>query len=119
MIHFRHLIHMFYRRQEVLGCIERRWTFMSRPIHAMAAMLHPLYRSSELWRDTALSAMQSEYIGKMFSEDDQLEIDREFTSYMNGIGTSFARAVALRQEATKLPLTWWMSYGRIGLPKLA
>ncbi len=92
---------------------------MSRPIHAMAAMLHPLYRSSELWSDTFLSTKQSEYVGLVFSEDDQLQIDREFTNYMNGIGPSFTRSVALRKEATKFPLTWWHSYGRVGLPNLS
>ncbi|KAI5062606.1 hypothetical protein GOP47_0023145 [Adiantum capillus-veneris] len=92
---------------------------MSRPIHAMAAMLHPLYRSPELWSDTLLSTKHSEYVGLMFSEDDQLGIDKEFTNYMNGIGASFTRAVSLRKEATKYPLTWWHSYGRVGLPNLS
>lgn len=92
---------------------------MSRPIHAMAAMLHPLYRSPELWTNTALSMKQSEYVGRMFSEDEQLQIDTEFTAYMNGIGASFARPVSLRKEAMKFALTWWHSYGRVGLPNLS
>ncbi|MCO5606415.1 hypothetical protein L7F22_060603 [Adiantum nelumboides] len=66
----------------------------------MAAMLHPLYRSPELWSDTFLNTKQSEYVGLMFTEDDQLEIDKEFTNYMNGIGASFTRAVSLRKEVT-------------------
>ncbi|MCO5572813.1 hypothetical protein L7F22_026572 [Adiantum nelumboides] len=85
----------------------------------MAAMLHPLYRLPELWSDTFLSTKQSEYVGLMFTEDDQLEIDKEFTNYMNGIGASFTRAVSLRKEVTKTPLTWWHSYGRVGLPILS
>ncbi|MCO5600557.1 hypothetical protein L7F22_054671 [Adiantum nelumboides] len=85
----------------------------------MAAMLHPLYRSPELWSDTFLNTKQSEYVGLMFTEDDQLEIDKEFTNYMNGIGASFTRAVSLRKEVTKTPLTWWHSYGRVGLPSLS
>ncbi|MCO5563502.1 hypothetical protein L7F22_017145 [Adiantum nelumboides] len=106
-------------RSDLLGCVESRWTFMSRPIHAMAAMLHPLYRSPELWSDTFLNTKQSEYVGLMFTEDDQLEIDKEFTNYMNGIDASFTRAVSLRKEVTKTPLTWWHSYGRVGLPNLS
>ncbi|KAI5071569.1 hypothetical protein GOP47_0013820 [Adiantum capillus-veneris] len=107
------------RRSDLLGCVESRWTFMSRTIYAMAAMLHSLYRLPELWSDTLLSTKQSEYVGLMFSEDDQLGIDKEFTNYMNGIGASFTRAVSLRKEATKYPLTWWHSYGRVGLPNLS
>ncbi|MCO5601500.1 hypothetical protein L7F22_055621 [Adiantum nelumboides] len=55
----------------------------------------------------------------MFTEDDQLEIDKEFTNYMNGIGASFTRAVSLRKEVTETLLTWWHSYGRVGLPNLS
>lgn len=92
---------------------------MSRPIHAMAAMLHPLYRSPDVWNNTALSQKQSDYVGLMFTEEEQLQIDAEFTSFMTGIGPSFTRPVTLRQEATKFPLTWWQSYGRVGLPALS
>ena len=38
---------------------------------------------------------------------------------MTGIGPSFTRPVTLRQEATKFPLTWWQSYGRVGMPALS
>lgn len=92
---------------------------MSRPIHGMAALLHPLYKTPTLFQDTRLSTLQSEYIGKMYSEEEQLQIDAEFCSYMNNLGASFTRAVALRPEACKAPLTWWQVYGRIGLPKLS
>ena len=92
---------------------------MSRPIHAMAAMLHPLYCSPDVWNNTALSQKQSEYVGQLFDDEQQLQIDTEFTSFMSGIGASFTRAVALRTEATKFPLTWWQSYGRVGLPALS
>ncbi|MCO5587430.1 hypothetical protein L7F22_041379 [Adiantum nelumboides] len=67
--------------------------------------------------DTSLSTLQTNYINKVFSEE-QLAIDAEFASYMNSLGPSFVRTVATREEATKFPLTWWQIHGRIGLPKL-
>ncbi|MCO5575097.1 hypothetical protein L7F22_028894 [Adiantum nelumboides] len=101
-----------------MDIVESRWTFMSRPIHGMAAMLHPLYKTPALFMDTSLSTLQTNYINKVFSEEEQLAIDAEFASYMNSLGPSFVRAVATREEATKFPLTWWQIHGRIGLPKL-
>ncbi|MCO5596279.1 hypothetical protein L7F22_050340 [Adiantum nelumboides] len=68
--------------------------------------------------DTSLSTLQTNYINKVFSEEEQLAIDAEFASYMNSLGPSFVRAVATREEATKFPLTRWQIHGRIGLPKL-
>ncbi|MCO5607258.1 hypothetical protein L7F22_061451 [Adiantum nelumboides] len=101
-----------------MDIVESRWTFMSRPIHGMVAMLHPLYKTPALFMDTSLSTLQTNYINKVFSEEQQLAIDAEFASYMNSLGPSFVRAVATREEATKFPLTWWQIHGRIGLPKL-
>lgn len=63
--------------------------------------------------------LNGEYINQMFNEDEQLEIDRETTSYESSLEPFFARAMALRPKATKLPLTWWQSYERHGLQKLA
>ncbi|MCO5600168.1 hypothetical protein L7F22_054276 [Adiantum nelumboides] len=101
-----------------MDIVESRWAFMSRPIHGMAAVLHPLYKKLALFMDTSLSTLQTNYINKVFSEEVQLAIDAEFVSYMNSLGPSFVRAVATREEATKFPLTWWQIHGRIGLPKL-
>ena len=89
---------------------------MRRPIHGMAALLHPLYKKPELYVDTALSMLQSDYVGIMFGEEDQLLIDAEFCSFMNNLGPSFSRAVASRKEVTKHP---WHTHGRTGLPNLA
>ncbi|MCO5567961.1 hypothetical protein L7F22_021657 [Adiantum nelumboides] len=85
-----------------MDIVESRWAFMSRPIHGMAAVLHPLYKKPALFMDTSLSTLQTNYINKVFSEEEQLAIDAEFVSYMNSLGPSFVRAVATREEATKL-----------------
>ncbi|MCO5579636.1 hypothetical protein L7F22_033493 [Adiantum nelumboides] len=56
------------RRSEIMDIVESRWTFMSRPIQGMAAMLHPLYKTPVLFMDTSLSTLQTNYINKVFSE---------------------------------------------------
>lgn len=101
-----------------MALVESRWKFMSRPIHGMAALLHPFYKTQELFHNSQLVTLKDKYINRMFGIEEQLVIDAEMCSYMNSLGPSFLRAVALRPEATKLPLTWWQSYGRQGLPQL-
>ena len=101
-----------------MAIVDKRWTFMSRPIHAMAALLHPFYKKPTLFNDTSLLKGKDAYIGCICEEDEQLDIDAEIASFENNLGPSFTRAVALRPEATKFSLTWWQSYGRQGLPKL-
>ena len=83
---------------------------MHRPIHGMAALLHPLYKKPELYADTALSKLKSDYVGIMFGEEDQFLIDAEFCSFMNNLGPSFLSMVSSRKEVTKHPLTWWQMW---------
>ncbi|MCO5557297.1 hypothetical protein L7F22_010858 [Adiantum nelumboides] len=84
----------------------------------MAAILHPFYKTPELFADIPLLTLRSEYLNLMLSEDDQLVIDGEMSSFMNNLGPTYLRSVATRSEATRLPLSWWQNYGRQGLPQL-
>ncbi|MCO5594898.1 hypothetical protein L7F22_048933 [Adiantum nelumboides] len=84
----------------------------------MAALLHPFYKTPELFHDSDLLTLKDEYINDSFEEQEQLVIDAEMCKSMNNLGPSFSRQVALRPEATSCPLTWWQSYGRQGLPCL-
>ncbi|MCO5592319.1 hypothetical protein L7F22_046320 [Adiantum nelumboides] len=91
---------------------------MRRPIHGMAAILHPFYKTPELFGDIPLLTLRSEYLNLMLSEDDQLVIDGEMSSFMNNLGPTYLRSVATRSEATRFPLSWWQNYERQGLPQL-
>ncbi|MCO5579404.1 hypothetical protein L7F22_033259 [Adiantum nelumboides] len=84
----------------------------------MAAILHPFYKTPELFADIPLLTLRSEYLNLMLSEDDQLVIDGEMSSFMNNLGPTYLRSVATRSEATRFPLSWWQNYGRQGLPQL-
>ena len=92
---------------------------MRRPIHGMAALLHPFYKTPQLFEERGILKLKDDYINTMYEDEDQLVIDAEMVSFMDNLGPSFSRAVALRPEATKAPLTWWQSYGRQGLPQLS
>ncbi|MCO5567704.1 hypothetical protein L7F22_021398 [Adiantum nelumboides] len=84
----------------------------------MVAILHPFYKTPELFGDIPLLTLRSEYLNLMLSEDDQLVIDGEMSSFMNNLGPTYLRSVATRSEATRFPLSWWQNYGRQGLPQL-
>ncbi|MCO5577058.1 hypothetical protein L7F22_030880 [Adiantum nelumboides] len=106
------------RRDDILAIVDSRWEFMRRPIHGMVAILHPFYKTPELFGDIPLLTLRSEYLNLMLSEDDQLVIDGEMSSFMNNLGPTYLRSVATRSEATRFPLSWWQNYGRQGLPQL-
>lgn len=101
-----------------MAIVDYRWGYMSRPIHGIAAFLHPFYKTPLLFHDRELLTLRDRYINSMYDVEQQLEIDAELCSWVNNLGPSFARVVALRPEATKVPLTWWQNYGRQGLPQL-
>ena len=103
-------------RGDIVAIVEQR--FMSCPIHGMAALLHPFYKKPELFSERTLLTLKDQYINIMYDEDEQLEVDAKMVSFTNNLGPSFAKAVVLREEATKFPLTWWQSYGRQGFPNL-
>ncbi|MCO5608421.1 hypothetical protein L7F22_062631 [Adiantum nelumboides] len=106
------------RRDDILAIVDSRWEFIRCSIHGMAAILHPFYKTPDLFGDIPLLTLRSEYLNLMLSEDEQLVIDGEMSSFMNNLGLTYLRSVATRPEATKLSLSWWQNYGRLGLPQL-
>ncbi|MCO5579118.1 hypothetical protein L7F22_032970 [Adiantum nelumboides] len=113
-----HAIELPPRRDDILAIVDSRWGFMRHPIHGMVAILHPFYKTPELFGDISLLTLRSEYLNLMLSEDDQLVIDGEMSSFMNNLGPTYLRSVATRSEVTRFPLSWWQNYGRQGLPQL-
>ncbi|MCO5582612.1 hypothetical protein L7F22_036510 [Adiantum nelumboides] len=78
-------------RDDILFLIESRWTFMSRPIHGMAALLYPFYKTPELFYESDLLTLKDEYINDLFEEQEQLAVNAEMCKYMNNLGPSFSR----------------------------
>ena len=58
-------------RGDILAIVDRRWNFMSRPIHGMAALLHPFYKKPELFSEGTLLTQKDNYINLMYDEDEQ------------------------------------------------
>lgn len=84
---------------------------MKRPIHGMAALLHPLYKSPELFMDGSLLFLRDKFMTQVMSEEQQIQLDREMIGYSNNLGESYSRSVSMRPEVCKAPLDWWETHG--------
>jgi len=84
---------------------------MRRPIHGLAAYLHPLFRSRELSRDATLREARDNYLSRVYSEEDQLILDAQMETFVNNLGTSFSRPTSRRRSIIVKPISWWETYG--------
>lgn len=91
--------------------VESRWQWMCRPIHGMAALLHPLYKTPALLTDPTLLALRDRYLGKVLSEEDAVKFDGDFITYVNNVGPAFSRPSAFQRDTCKAPISWWQTYG--------
>ncbi|KAH7422563.1 hypothetical protein KP509_12G014500 [Ceratopteris richardii] len=48
-----------------------RWDFLSHPIHGFAALLHPYFKSPELWSEASLRQMKDLYMERIMTPDEQ------------------------------------------------
>lgn len=107
--------HVFlFRRDEILELVDARWEWMRRPIHIVAATLHPLYKAPNLFQDATLVALRYQFVDQIISlegNDVSLLLDQELNNYENSIGAAFQRPNVADKGATKWPLNWWQTYG--------
>ncbi|KAH6557952.1 hypothetical protein KP509_1Z084900 [Ceratopteris richardii] len=99
------------RKNDVLRLVDSRWDFLSRPIHGFASLLHPYFKSPNLWSNGTLRHMKDLYMERILSPDDQIAFDADFSAYMGNIGIAYARTTSVRPEVTSRPLEWWNHYG--------
>ena len=84
---------------------------MSRPIHGMAALLHPLYRKDETISNPELLTMRDMYLEATYPQENQSEIKSSMVSYMHSLGAAFSRTSCNKEDKTKAPINWWLIYG--------
>lgn len=88
--------------------IEMCLAWMCRPIHGMAALLHPLYQNEDTASNPELLAMHDLYLE---ATHPQTKIKSSMVSYMHSLGATFSRPTCNKEEETKTPLNWWLIYG--------
>ena len=97
---------------EIKEIWQRRWDWFHRPIHAVAHILHPLWRQDAQRHDRELNAGWREYTTQVEPnpvKQDLLETRRLRFRDMHDVDFGSPRA-SLR-DAQLRPVSWWEKYG--------
>ncbi|MCO5607775.1 hypothetical protein L7F22_061976 [Adiantum nelumboides] len=109
-------------KRDVISKVEERWTWMRRPIHGLAALLHPAYKAPELFTDAELLADRDAFLPKALTEEEHGKFLEELIAYNDQRGgPAFASPTTWKREYLVKPLFWWDSfgYGHRSLQKVA
>ncbi len=109
-------------KRDVISKVEERWTWMHRPIHGLAALLHPAYKAPELFTDAELLADRDAFLPKALTEEEHGKFLEELIAYNDQRGgPAFASPTTWKREYLVKPLFWWDSfgYGHRSLQKVA
>ena len=89
-----------------------RWDWFHRPIHAVAYVLHPLWRDDEQYENAELEAGIQDYFTKWTNGDVQMmkRLEDELLLFRNR-SLSFGRSTAELRETQLQPVSWWEKYG--------
>ena len=86
---------------------------MKRPIHGLAALLHPAYKSPSLFTDNTLLEDRDAYLTKILA----LDVDKhgtflqELINYNDQRCTAFVSTICWKRESLVKPLFWWECFG--------
>ncbi len=97
---------------DLLKIVDSRYKWMRRPIHGLAALLHPAYKSPALATDRELLANRDTYLVKVLDENQRGAFLKELINYNNQRGgVAFTSPHTWRREYLVKPLFWWESFG--------
>lgn len=91
--------------------MDARWEYLCRPIHGIAALLHPFYRSPETFRDPWLQQCKHAYASLIYDAETDVLFTDEISLYENMCGTSFTLPASYRPERSRRPIHWWETFG--------
>ena len=89
-----------------------RWDWFHKPIHAVAHILHPLWRDDEQYSNDELEEGFMEYMGRVTGDnvDTMRRIEDDLLAFRNH-SLHFGRATARLRETQLQPVSWWEKYG--------
>ena len=99
-------------KADLLAIVEERYVWMKRPIHGLAALLHPAYKTPTLAYDAELLADRDSFLPKVLPQEHQGAFLSEMINYNNQRGgPAFASPMTWKREFLVKPLFWWESFG--------
>ncbi|KAH7290338.1 hypothetical protein KP509_30G043200 [Ceratopteris richardii] len=97
---------------EVLEVTLRRWTWMHRPIHGFAGLLHPAFKSPALYTDIELLSDRLSYMSRVIPSHLHNEMLEQISCYLDERGNSAFTFPSCWDRASMVkPLFWWQNFG--------
>ncbi|MCO5569598.1 hypothetical protein L7F22_023314 [Adiantum nelumboides] len=103
---------------EIKAIWQKRWDWFHRPLHAVAHVLHPLWRSEDQPECEELEEGFQTYVERWCGGDVEMlrRIEDDLLAFRNNTG-NFTRATGKLRETQLQPVSWWEKYGN-GVPTL-
>ncbi|MCO5594484.1 hypothetical protein L7F22_048515 [Adiantum nelumboides] len=100
------------RVDEIRAVWNTRWDWFHKPIHAVAHILHPLWRNDEQYSNDELEEGFMEYMRRVTGDnvDTMRRIEDDLLAFRNH-SLHFGRATARLRETQLQPVSWWEKYG--------
>ncbi|KAH7352709.1 hypothetical protein KP509_19G059600 [Ceratopteris richardii] len=90
----------------------RRWTWMHRPIHGFAGLLHPAFKSTRLYDDVELLSDRLQYMSRVVPTHLHNDMLEQINCYMDERGNpAFLFPTCWDRESMVKPLFWWQNFG--------
>ena len=107
------------RKASLRAIWQDRWDWFHRPIHAVAHILHPLWRHEDQACCEELEDGWTEYVTAWVGGDvDQLAtLEQQRLAFRNKTGKHFGSPTAELHSGMLQPVSWWEKYG-ISAPQL-
>ncbi|MCO5579334.1 hypothetical protein L7F22_033189 [Adiantum nelumboides] len=101
-----------YSLEELRGVWNTRWDWFHRPIHAVAHLLRPLWRSEEQYENEELEQGLQVYFLTWVAGDVQMlrRLEDDLFLFRNR-SHSFGRPTTEFRETQLQPVSWWEKYG--------
>ena len=100
------------QKDAIMTLVNSRYEWMKRPIHGLAALLHPAYKTPALANDANLLADRDLFLPKVLSEEEHGAFLSELINYNNQRGgPAFTNPLTWKREYLVKPLFWWESFG--------
>lgn len=101
-----------FRVEEIRAVWNTRWDWFHKPIHAVAHVLHPLWRTEDQYSNDELEEGFMNYMRRVTGDDLDMmrRIEDDLLTFRNH-SLHFGRPTARLRETQLQPVSWWEKYG--------
>ena len=103
---------LLHRVDDLRTVWNTRWDWFHKPIHAVANVLHPLWRDDDQYTCNELEEGFMTYVQKWTAGDLDIQrrIEDDLLAFRNH-SSHFGRPTAKLRDTALQPVSWWEKYG--------